>query len=554
MSSEPSDVDAWGITHGYHDIFGDWHPTSDETRSALREAMGTPGDAPPLWFVRPGDEHELAEPTLLELEGGATLGPITSIPPDLPLGYHLLRPGSGAPPTELICAPARCPDAPPGWGVACQLYAAMSLTSQGIGDFADLTRLARWVGSLGGETILLSPLHAPAPAGPVERSPYSPASRAWRNPLHLRVEGVPPSRPAVIDRDAVWQLKQEALRSQFAARRDELAWREWAFTHRSGLDPWAAWCASVDGVGDADFHRWLQWMIDEQLAEVRTAAPEVSLIGDLAIGFSPDGADASNYAGQIAHGCRIGAPPDAFNTEGQDWGLPPFVPWRLRACRYEPFIHTIRGALRGLQGLRIDHVMGLFRQYWIPPDASARDGAYVRFAADELLSIVALEATRAGAFVIGEDLGTVEEGVRDTMRRYNVLGTEVALFTDAPPPAWPDTSLATIATHDLPTLAGVWHGADGDPELLHRMESLTGLRADAPVEEAAVAAHAALAQAPCPIRLGSLDDITLAEERPNVPGTVWERPNWSLPLPVPLEELERSPVARRVMLALAGTP
>ena len=552
MSAYPSDIDDWGITDGYHDIFGTWHATSDETRAALRAAMGTPGDAPPLWFVHPGEEHELQEQCLLDLEDGTSRGAIDRLPPDLPLGYHRLRPLGGGVLTELICAPTRCPDAPRAWGVACQLYATMSSSSQGIGDFADLAQLARWVSSLGGRAILLSPLHPPSPTLPIEPSPYSPASRAWRNPLHLRVDGLEPSSPTIIDRNSTWTVKEAALRAQFADRRLDSAWREWADRHGWALSPWATWCASVDGVGDADFHRWLQWLIDEQLAAVHAAAPDVALIGDLAIGFSTDGADAVNYAEQIARGCRIGAPPDAFNTAGQDWDLPPFVPWRLRACRYEPFIHTIRGALRGLDGLRIDHVMGLFRQYWIPPGATAREGAYVRFRSEELLAIVALEATRAGAFVIGEDLGTVEEGVRETLRRFNVLGTEVALFTDDPPAAWPDTNLATIATHDLPTFAGVWHGLDGDPELLHRLEVLTGLGADAPVEEAAVAAHAALATAPCPLRLGSLDDITLAEQRPNVPGTVLERPNWSIPLPMPLEVIEASPVAHRIASALGG--
>jgi 4-alpha-glucanotransferase len=305
-------------------------------------------------------------------------------------------------------------------------------------------------------------------------------------------------------------------------------------------------------VGDADFHRWVQWHFDEQLAAVRVGAPGVALIGDLAIGFDPTGADADAFADGIAVGCNVGAPPDLFNPAGQNWGLPPFVPWRLRAAHYAPFIRTIRGALRGLQGLRMDHVMGLFRQYWIPPGASPRDGTYVRFDYEELLSILALEATRAGAFVVGEDLGTVEDGVREALLRYRILGTQVAWFTDDVPDHWPVSSLATLSTHDLPTVAGVWGGTDGEPILLERLRRLTDLHAEASNEDVVVAAHAGLARAPSVIKLATLDDLAVAVERPNVPGTTHERPNWRIPLPLPLEELQVSEVALRSAAALSG--
>jgi 4-alpha-glucanotransferase len=272
----------------------------------------------------------------------------------------------------------------------------------------------------------------------------------------------------------------------------------------------------------------------------------VSLIGDLAIGFDPHGADAAHFAEVLAPGCRIGSPPDAFNPAGQDWGLPPFSPWKLRAHGYEPFITTVRGALRGLQGLRIDHVMGFFRQYWIVGELGGASGAYVRFPADELLSILAIEATRAGAFVIGEDLGTVEPHVRSTMRRFGVLGTVVMWFEDADPEDYPSEVLATVSTHDLPTVAGVWGSLDGDALTGDRLKRILGATPISGVADVVVEVHRRLAAAPSRLKLVTLDDMTLAEQRPNVPGTTTERPNWCLPLPLALEDLERSPLAERV--------
>jgi len=176
----------------------------------------------------------------------------------------------------------------------------------------------------------------------------------------------------------------------------------------------------------------------------------------------------------------------------------------------------------------------------------------VRFNYEELLSILALEATRAGAFVVGEDLGTVEDGVREALLRYRILGTQVAWFTDDAPDHWPVSSLATLSTHDLPTVAGVWGGTDGEPILLERLRRLTDLPAEAAIDDVVVAAHAGLARSPSVIKLATLDDLAVAVERPNVPGTTLERPNWRIPLPLPLEELQVAEVALRSAAALSG--
>jgi 4-alpha-glucanotransferase len=290
-------------------------------------------------------------------------------------------------------------------------------------------------------------------------------------------------------------------------------------------------------------------LLDEQLA---TAGAEIALLGDLAIGFDPGGADAWVWQDTIARGVRVGAPPDAFNAEGQDWGLPPFVPWKLRAVGYEPLVQTVRAALDHCGALRIDHVMGLFRLFWIPEGSEANDGTYVRFPDDELLDIVALESDRAGAVIVGEDLGTVEDEAREQLTERGVLSYRLVWFEDEAPEEFPEQALAAVTTHDLPTIAGVWSGTDeqADAKLRDRLVALTGLPVTATVDDVVLEAHARLAQAPSMVVTATLDDASRVEERPNLPGTTVERPNWALALPRPLEELMADPVVAQVAEAL----
>ncbi|MEX0847917.1 MAG: 4-alpha-glucanotransferase, partial [Ilumatobacteraceae bacterium] len=472
-------VDQWGITDGYHDVRGEWHPTSDETRAALRAAMGEPQQGRPMWFVEHGTAHHLWNTNELLLEDGTSVGAIDDLPVDLPIGYHDLVPLDGGPTTRLVVHPTTCPELPSTWGVAVQVYALWSDRSWGIGDLADLRVLAQRIMAAGGGALLTSPLHQPAPSFPQEPSPYYPSSRRAWNPLLLSITGPPPTRlrcasPAagttsdLIARDDVWIAKRAVLEAEFEAaqdagtvsdaRPDDVAvWN----AHCDILQAdWRIWPDELPSLDDdaylatrAAFHQWLQDRFAAELAEV--TATGIDLIGDLAVGFSPSGADAHHFRDELALDMRIGAPPDMFNPAGQEWGIPPFVPWRLRAALYEPFIDTVRACLRGVRGLRIDHVMGLFRQYWVPDGGSPSDGAYVRFPADELLAILCLEATRAGAFVVGEDLGTVEPAVRTALAGRRIAGTRVLWFEDDAPALWPAESLATVTTHDLPTVTEV---------------------------------------------------------------------------------------------------
>jgi 4-alpha-glucanotransferase len=609
------DLAAWGIDTGYWDAGGGWQRPDPSSLTAVAEAMGAhsepggPPAGPPLWFVATGSQDRLLGPCDLLLEDGTALGTVTALPPDLPAGYHDLQPADGGPTTRLVVSPRRChlPADLRVWGWAVQLYAARSAGSWGIGDLGDLGRLSEWAAGHGAGVVTVNPLHAAGPASPQQASPYYPSSRRWRSPLYLRVEDVPGagglgpelSRLAAagqalnaerrIDRDRVWQLKREALERCFATFGGDAGFDAYLATHGTALHEWATFCAIAEVHGNgwpgwppalrrpdgpevarfaaerADrvrFHAWLQWLLDGQLA----AAGRLPLVQDLAVGFDPGGADAWAWQDLLALDARIGAPPDEFNRAGQDWGLPPFVPWKLRAAAYEPFVQTIRAALRHAGGLRVDHVMGLFRQFWLTLGGGPGAGTYVRYPAAELLDILALESQRADAIVVGEDLGTVEDSVRVELAERDVLSYRLLWFESEPPERYPRPALAAITTHDLPTVGGLWTGADlraqrsigleaseeSEADLRRRLSDAAGLGdAEASVAQVVEGAYRALARAPSAIVVATLDDALGVEERPNMPGTVDEWPNWSLALPSPLEDVQADPAVAAVARSLA---
>jgi 4-alpha-glucanotransferase len=296
------------------------------------------------------------------------------------------------------------------------------------------------------------------------------------------------------------------------------------------------------------FHEWIQWRLDGQLTE---AARPGALVHDIPVGFHPDGADAWAWQGTFAEGVSVGAPPDSFNQAGQDWGLPPFDPWRLAAAGFEPFVQTLRAAFRHAAGVRLDHVMGLFRLYWIPLGGGGPGhGAYVRYPARELLDILALESVRAGAYVVGEDLGTVEDGVRRELRDRGVLSYRLVWFEPHPPEAFPVAAVAALSTHDLPTLMGVWEGVDPMPEVRERLIEMAGLAPAATEDDVIEKAYRLLARAPSRLVALTLEDVAGARERPNRPGTTAPS-NWSRRLPLTLEQLRRSRRARVLASILA---
>jgi 4-alpha-glucanotransferase len=553
--------------------------------------------------------------------------------PDLPLGWHTLRAVAGSEAAEcvLVVAPERI-ELPPGldrtWGWMVQLYSLRSAGSWGVGDYRDLRTVIDASAAEGAGAVLLNPVHAETPVLPVNPSPYSPSSRRFRSPLYLRIADIPEYadataevrdrvdalRPADvadrIDRNAAWAAKVAALELLWpGARRDAVE----AF--RNELDPalddfalfcvlaeqhgvpWQDWplslrrpdAAGIEAarVGNADriaFWCWVQLLVDEQL---RNAGGDmvVGVIHDLAVGVDAGGADAWALQDALALGTTVGAPPDSFNQNGQDWGLPPWRPDRLRELAYAPYRELVRGVLRHAGGIRIDHVMGLFRLWWVPSGATAAEGTYVSYDAAAMLGVLALEATRAGALVVGEDLGTVEDRVRRDLDATGVLGSAVLWFERdeqsgafLPPESWRRGALATVTTHDLPTAAGflaeeqvrvrhelgqLGHSLEEEQRrvreeraaLLAMLEE-TGLlkRYDG---DAALAMHGALVASPCAVVLAAFGDAVGDLRQPNLPGTVDEYPNWRLPVadgsgrPLSLEELLDAPGVRRLARLLA---
>jgi 4-alpha-glucanotransferase len=584
------------------------------------EAMGATSPSPatltrPL-FLKAGDPAPAGAKEVLVEGGGSSQVAGRRLPRDLPHGYHRLLMKNGRE-VALVVSPGRChlPGDLKTWGWAAQLYAVRSRQSWGIGDLGDLRRLARWSTGAGAGFVLVNPLHAPMPVPPQQPSPYFPSSRRYRNPVYLRIEDVPGARglrqlPALaqrgralnqanlVDRDRAWALKMEALVELWtafltrAAKTDTRSfdrfreekgeslrqyawfcvlaecfgggWRRWPEEFRHPASQAVARFATYrrDRVG---FHEWLQWLLDRQL---RSAAAPLALIHDLATGFDPDGADAWAWQDVLAPEVSIGAPPDAFNLEGQDWGLPPFDPHKLPSAGYLPFIETLRASMSHGAGLRIDHVMGLFRLWWIPSGHGAADGAYVRYPASEILDILALESSRAGAYVVGEDLGNVEPGVRKELARRAVMSSRVFWFERKRPARYPRLALAAVTTHDLPTVAGLWTGSDlrareelglktnraAQERIKRRLVRHLEVGPRATVEDVIVCAHVQLAQSPSHLLAATLDDACAAEARPNMPGTTTQWPNWSIPLPRRLEQIEKDPLPRRLATVLARPP
>ena len=606
-------TNGWGIDQRYEDAFGKWHDTPQETIRAIQEAMGAQPDqltAPQddsVIFVRTGEQLELRGCASVTLENGNTLDCELRLPADLPSGYHQIRFEDSDKPSRLIVSPGVCylPESLRTWGLAVQLYAARSRASWGIGDFGDLDTLAKWSAEeLSAGMMLLNPLSAATPTKPQQGSPYYPASRRFFNPLWIHVEWVPGAdaekipqleqfakqgrelnQQRLIDRDRIFDLKMEALELLWLQFPGDAAFDAFCHEQAENLEHFAVFCAlaeehqsgwhtwpeqyrhpknaavSTFAAGKThrvQFHKWLQWLLDTQLAQ---CSHHLELMQDLPIGVDPDGADAWAWQDVIAQGIGVGAPPDEFNTQGQSWGLPPFVPSKLRAAGYDPFIQTLRGAFRHGGGLRIDHVMGLFRLFWIPNGMKASQGAYVRYNADEMLAIVALESERAKAYVVGEDLGTVEQGARDKLAEHKVLSYRLLWFEKEPPETYPEQALSAVTTHDLPTIAGQWTGSDlkkqrdlglkpneeSTAEINDRLKKMTGLEDGTPVEEVIVQAYGLLARAPSRILTASLEDAAAVEERPNMPSTMADQnPNWSIALPMSIEELMQTPLPRKI--------
>jgi 4-alpha-glucanotransferase len=529
------------------------------------------------------------------------------------------------------------------WGFTVQLYSVRSRDSWGHGDLHDLAELARWSGrELGAGFILVNPLHAAEPLPPVSPSPYLPMTRRYTSPLYLRVEdipeyaGLPPAArqeverlaaplralatsPELIDRDAVWSAKRAALERLFelplstdrrasfdAYRKSEGAelryWTSWcALAERHGAD-WRHWPARLKdreaGVAEAAarhggsvrFHAWLQWLVDSQLAAAQRAALAAGMahgvIHDLAVGVHPGGADAWAHQDLLVAGVSVGAPPDNFNQLGQDWAQPPWNPRRLAQAGYRPLAELFGAAFRHAGGLRVDHVMGLTRLWWVPEGMTADRGAYVGYDHRAAVAALAGEAARSGGLAIGEDLGTVPGWLRGYLAGHDILGTVMLWFAQEPDgsplpaPRWRRDCMATVGTHDVPTVAGFCTGAQvtererlgllTEPPDIERARAArlvagwrdllgaTGLLSpgeSATPAELTVGLYGFLARTPAALVGVSLADAVGDTRSQNIPGTSTEYPNWRVPLcdqaghPVLLEDLPGHPLVTAVARA-----
>lgn len=534
------------------------------------------------------------------------------LPADVGPGYHRLV-VPGRPDRRLIVCPATFAVPERAWGFSVQLYAARTAHSWGIGDFSDLARLAARAAGLGAGALLVSPLHAAHPGPHQQPSPYSPTSRLFLNLSHLDVAAVPGAEAVdledlavagralnatrLLDRDRVWALKLEGLERIWAAtagagaglgavmaeRGDELArfatWCAMAEVHPGPFWELPAELAHPEAPGVAAFaaahaERVAFWAWCQAAAEIQLDAAcraGLDVVVDLAVGVDPGGYDAWAWQELFCAGWEVGCPPDPRNADGQRWGLPPWHPGRLTAAGYQPFIDTVRAALRHAGALRIDHVMALWRLFWLPRAGAGHDGCYVRYPSADLLGILRLEAQRAGGWVVGEDMGTVADEVRDEMAARRMLGYRVAVRSA--PDSWPEGVMGAWATHDQPTVAGALTGADTAAlrrlgrstdwdkaeALSDTVAALAGADRSRPgpgdVADAVEAVYAQVGASPARLVLASLDDLAGVAERPNIPGTVDEWPNWRIGLPVAADEVISSPLARRVAARLApGRP
>jgi 4-alpha-glucanotransferase len=536
------------------------------------------------------------------------------------------------------------------WGFTVQLYSIRSKDSWGHGDLHDLAKLARWsAAELGAGFVLINPLHAVEPLPPVSPSPYLPMTRLFTSPLYLRVEDIleygelpaedkrrihelaAPLRAAnatadLIDRDAVWRAKRAAL--QLISKVPLTESRQHAYaTFRAergrDLERWSTWSALAEEHGPdartwpdqlaepsvaagvvaadprlshaAEFHAWLQWHADEQLAAAQDAAKAAGMahgiIHDLAVGGHPGGADAWSYRRLLATGFSVGAPPDGFNQLGQDWAQQPWNPRALAADGYRPLADLFGAALRHGGGLRVDHVMGLMRLWWVPAGQPPDRGAYVSYDHRASVGALADAAAGVGAVAIGEDLGTVDPWIRDYLAEQSILGTMMLWFAHAGdgtplrPQEWRRGCMATVGTHDVPPVFGFVTGDQVTVRarlgLLKTSEERERGKSDAMVArwhaalvaegllapdhqpdpaEYTVALYGYLRKTPAVLLGVSLADAVGERRTQNIPGTCEEYPNWRIPLcddsgrAVLLEDLPDIDLLRAVCTAIGAGP
>lgn len=571
----------------------------------------------------------------LELEDGTARrvrversGQGLSLPPIEEIGYHRLHIGGRT--IGLAIAPERCFGIKEAvgdrraWGAAVQVPSLRDGGGRAFGDFGSVALAARAFAARGADVLAISPAHALFPADPNHYSPYGPSSRAFLNILfgdpalvgHPLVE--PPGGERIDWQQAI-PRRIASLRAAFEASREAVADRLAGFRAQGGealelhatfdalhahffqhgAGGWQGWpdefqdpqSAAVrrfaaEHRDEVEFYVFAQWLARESLDAAQSAATDagmkIGLISDLAVGMDSGGSHGWSKRDELLQGLSVGAPPDPLGPHGQDWGLTTFSPAALRANAFEPLIATLRANIDLCGGIRIDHALGLNRLWVIPHGGSAADGAYLRYPLEDMLRVLALESRRARAVVIGEDLGTIPDGLRDRLEQREVLGMRVLWFERdhigryIPPDRWQRQAVAMTGTHDLFTAAGWWSGRDLDwawqlgRAAEHRSEAQDRARRDEergelwsalresgsaegdppPPDEPARAVDAVtkhVASTPSVLALYPLEDVLGQREQPNLPGTTDEHPNWRRRMPEETSALlEGEEVARRI--------
>ena len=538
---------------------------------------------------------------------------------------------------RLICAPARVPLPPAiaekqRWGWMAQMYSIRSAESWGVGDYGDLKLLLTDAAEKShADFMLINPIHATAPVDPLEPSPYLPESRRFMNVTYIRPQdieeyaGLDEKAKAEVERlhaevapdndnadeldiNSAWWHKRQALQLVFkvprsaerqaafeafkeAAGPDLRAFAAWSVAFQVWGAPWeSTWFAETnrdspevaelirDHADMVDFECWLQWIADEQVTAAQTAAREsgmaLGLMQDMAVGVHSLGADVWWNPERFAVGSvTVGCPPDFYNQQGQDWGQPPFNPNYLAKTGYGVYREMVHNMFSHAGAVRIDHVLGLFRLWWIPQGEGARGGAYVTYDYEAMIAILTIEASRVNGLVVGEDLGTVPDYVRTVLAEHGLLGCMVEWFArvdDSPnagdpyadPADYRKYALASVTTHDLPPTAGYLqfehvrlreqlHLLTGPVEefqasataerqaMLDRLvesELITpeiAADVDNHIQEIVEAMHKMLLHSPSVLLQAALVDGVGETRSQNQPGTSSEYRNWRVPLAGP---------------------
>ena len=621
MNAEASTLHALaaaaGLCREWTDVEGRPQTVADGTLRAVLESLDLPvrtaaqcrdslqrldqvQAGPPLLTARAGTRIAAgAGPALRQwiseegLRQDARIDARGRVPVPAAPGYWQLE---GGEPRRVAVAPPRCfgvedaGAAGRAWGVSLQVYSARGDGDGGIGDTLGCSDWVQRVAACGGDALALSPVHA-ALEGDRHYSPYAPGDRRCLDPLH--------ASPVQVFGEAAWQVLDDAPELQArlraleaadlvdwrAARQSKWAWLEHLHAHalppRADLqrdfaafaaDPpaeVAAWVAFVAGdrPDTAPLQLFGQWIARRAWAQcqqqARTAGMGIGLVADLAVGFDSSGAEAAAHPAAVLRGLELGAPPDAFNADGQAWGISGYSPTGLQRSGFAPFIELLRAVMRDRGGVRIDHILGLQRLWVVPRGAHAGQGVYLSCPLDALLDLLALESWRHRCVVVGEDLGVVPPGIRALLARRGVLGIDVLPFTRdrrgrfLPPRRWRRQAVATTTTHDLPTTAGwregrdiAWrlglHEADGEAlqasePWLARTAEVSGLerairREGIDTGDNRMDALRFTARSPAVLALLPAEDALGLREQPNLPGTTDSHPNWRRRLPAPLPE------------------